>query len=218
MARIIGVRDLHIAVLNDGTDTIGGTPTWSKPIKVPSLMNLDISDQTENVTFYSDDTVEQLIPAMSGKEITIELGYLHPRIEAIISGNEYKNGIYRQKEGATGKEIAIMFRAPKSKCAGTNTLGVKEAFRYVTLFKGVLARTEEGYQGKQDTIESSNITLTGLFMPLNSNKKVEIRVDNDSTVVNGALGNEEELYKKLVNNYFSGVYMGIDDPNVALLP
>ena len=221
MARIIGVRDLHIAVLNEGSDTIGGTPTWQDPIRVPSLINLDIADQTENVTFYSDDTVEQVLPAFTSKEITIELGHLHPRIEAIISGNKYENGIFRQNANATGREIAIMFRAPKSKCAATNTLNVKEAFRYVTLFKGVLARTEESYQGKQDTVESSNITLTGIFMPLNANKRVEMRVDNDSTVTddnNTAGSNEEELYKKLVNGYFTKVIMGMDDPELAKLP
>lgn len=221
MARIVGVRDLHIAVLDEGTDVFGQVPTWQKPVKVPSLISLDIADQTENVTFYSDDAVEQVLPAFTSKEITIELGHLHPRIEAIISGNKFENGIFRQNANSKGREVAIMFRAPKSKCEANNTLNVKEAFRYVTLFKGVLARTEESYQGKQDTVESSNVTLTGLFMPLNANKRVEIRVDNDALVVDDptTVGvDEEELYTKLVNNYFSDVFLGLDDPKVALLP
>lgn len=222
MARIIGVRDLHIAVLDEGTDLPGSTPTWQTPIRVPSLINIDISDQTENVTFYSDDVVEQVIPAFSGKEITIELGHLSPKIEALISGNKFENGIFRQNANAKGREVAILFRAPKSKCEANSTLNVTEAFRYVTLFKGILSRTEESYQGKQDTIESSNVTLTGLFMPLTSNKKIELRVDNDELIpAGGPQINGEDvdvLYTKLINNYFSKVITGMDDQALPQLP
>ena len=69
MSRIIGVRDLHIAKITQ--DNSEGT-TYASPVKVPSLISIEIADNTENVTFYSDDVVEQVIPAFSGKEVTIE--------------------------------------------------------------------------------------------------------------------------------------------------
>ena len=175
MARIIGVRDLYIAELveDNGKDA----PHWFPPIQVPSLISVSVTDQKENVTFYSDDTVEQIIPAFTGKEVSIELGYLHPEIEALITGNKVTNGIYEQSADAIAPEVAIMFRAPKSK--SNNPDDAPEAFRYVTLYKGILARDEEAYNGKADTIESSNVTLTGLFMPLNYDGEVEKRADND---------------------------------------
>lgn len=217
MARIIGVRDLYVAPLfeDNGVDK----PTWMAPVKVPSLMNIDIADQSENVTFYSDDVVEQVIPAFSGKEVTIELGYIHPRIEAMISGNTYENGIYKQNANSIAPEVAIMFRAPKSKC---NSADVKEAFRYVTLFKGILARNEEGYQGKQDTIESSNVTLTGLFMPLSYNGEVERRADNDvvfgtaDEVAQGTADVDEQIkadYNTMIEEWFLEVT--VDDLGAA---
>lgn len=49
--RIIGVKGLHIAEVL--TDTVSET-TWAEPVAVPSLISIDISDQKENVTFYSD--------------------------------------------------------------------------------------------------------------------------------------------------------------------
>ena len=73
MSRIIGVRDLHIAKITK--DDLSGT-TYESPVAVPSLISIEIADNTENVTFYSDDVVEQVIPAFSGKEVPIELGYL----------------------------------------------------------------------------------------------------------------------------------------------
>ena len=165
MSRIIGVRDLHIAKITK--DDLSGT-TYESPVAVPSLISIEIADNTENVTFYSDDVVEQVIPAFSGKEVTIELGYLDHSIEALISGNTYENGVFTQSGDAVASEYAIMFRATLS----------KGGFQYVTLYKGVLSRNEATYQGKEDTIESSNVTLTGVFMPLISNGKVSARANS----------------------------------------
>lgn len=166
MSRIIGVRDLHIAKITK--DDLTGT-TYESPLSVPSLISVEISDNTENVTFYSDDVVEQVIPAFSGKEVTIELGYLTNELEALISGNSYENGVFTQSSDAVASEYAIMFRAPLS----------KGGFQYVTLYKGVLSRNEANYKGKEESIESSNVTLTGVFMPLLSNGKVSARANSE---------------------------------------
>lgn len=169
MSRIIGCEQLHIAEVTK--DDLGGT-TFGTPKPVPSLIAIDIADQTENVTFYSDDTIEQVIPAFSGKEVKVELGYLTNEIEAMISGNEYEDGVFTQTTTAVAKEYALMFRAPKS----------KGGYSYVCLYKGVLAREEANYKTKEDSIESSNVTLSGVFMPLMSNGKVSIKADSDELV------------------------------------
>lgn len=166
MSRIIGCEQLHIAKVTK--DDATGV-TFEAPKAVPSLISIDIADQTENVTFYSDDTIEQVIPAFSGKEVTIELGYLTNELEAMISGNEYADGILTQTSNAVASEFAIMFRAPKS----------KGGYSYVCLYKGVLAREEANYKTKEDSIESSNVTLSGVFMPLLNNGRVSIKADSD---------------------------------------
>ena len=168
MSRIIGCEQLHIAEVTK--DDLSGV-TFGTPKPVPSLISIDVADQTENVTFYSDDTIEQVIPAFSGKEVTIELGYLSNELEAMISGNEYANGVFTQTKDAVAKEFAIMFRAPKS----------KGGYQYVCLYKGVLAREEANYKTKEDSIESSNVTLNGVFMLLIYNGKVSIKADSDES-------------------------------------
>lgn len=171
MSRIIGLRDLYIAELltDDGVEK----PTWGAATKVPSLISLDVQDNSESVTFYSDDTAEQVIQAYTGKEVSIELGYLTNEIEAKISGNTYDptTGFYSQNANAQAKEIALMFRAPKSK---------GNAFQYVVLYKGVLAREGASYKTKEDKTESSNVTLKGVFMPLAYNGDVSAKIDTDS--------------------------------------
>lgn len=165
MSRIIGVRDLHIAKITQ--DNSEGT-TYASPAKVPSLISIEIADNSENVTFYSDDVVEQVIPAFSGKEVTVELGYLSHEIEAMISGNTYENGVFTQTGDAVASEYALLFRAPLS----------KGGFQYVTLYKGVLSRTESAYKSKEDSIEGQTVTLNGVFMPLLSNGKVSARANS----------------------------------------
>lgn len=180
MARIIGLRDLHICKLTK--DDGGEKPTYDSAKKIPSLISMDIQDNTESVTFYSDDVAEQVIQAYAGKEVTIELGYLDNETEALISGNEYdaESGVFTQKASAESPELALMFRAPKSKGG---------AFQYVVLYKGVLARESSNYKTKEQSAESQNIVLKGIFMPLAYNNAVSAKVDTDkgtnSTIVNG---------------------------------
>ena len=70
MSRIIGCQQLHIAEVL--TDTLSET-TFGEITPIPALVGIDISDNSENVTFYSDDQVEQDIPSFSSEEVTIEL-------------------------------------------------------------------------------------------------------------------------------------------------
>lgn len=172
MSRIIGCKNLHIAELTK--DDASGV-TWKTPVPVKSLISISIADQKENVTFYSDDTVEEVIPTFGSKEVSIELGYLTPEIEAMISGNTYENGVYTQSANATAKEFALLFSAPLS----------KGGERRVCLFKGVLGRDESAYQGKAESVESSNVTLSGVFMPLQYDGTVETRVDTSDAQLTG---------------------------------
>lgn len=165
MSRIIGCQQLHIAEVK--TDNVSGA-TFGTPTPVPAVIGIDITDNSENVTFYSDDVVEQVIPAFSGKEVTIELGYLSHEIESLISGNTYENGVFIQNANATAKEFALLFRAPLS----------KGGFQYVTLYKGVLSRTESAYKTKEDSIEGQTVTLNGVFMPLTYNGNVAMKANS----------------------------------------
>jgi len=187
MARLIGCNSLHIAKVL--TDSATGT-TWDTPMAVPSLISIEIKDTTENVTFYSDDVTEQVIPAFSGKEVTLEMGYLTNEVLALISGNEYKNGVFIQSSSAVAKEVALLWKAPKSD--GSET--------YACLYKGVLALDGETYKTKEESIEGQTITLNGTFMPLLSNSKVSIKADTN-----------EDAPSDLIKTWFTRVPVPADE-------
>lgn len=165
MSRIIGVNGLHLAEVL--TDTVSGA-TFGTPVSIPAVIGVDITDNSENVTFYSDDVVEQVIPAFSGKEVSVELGYLTHEVESMISGNTFADGVFIQNANVTAKEYALLFRAPLS----------RGGFQYVCLYKGVLSRTESNYKSKEDSIEGQTVTLNGVFMPLQFNGNVAVKANS----------------------------------------
>ena len=192
MSRIIGVRDLYFAKLTKD-DNIGAT--WSTPERVPSLVNLSISDTVESSNFYSDDTVEQSFSKTSSKEVTIELGYMTTELEALVTGKTYEDGILIQGADDTPPEIAIMFRSPKS----------KGGFRYTCLYKGTLARTESEYATQEDTVESSTVTLTGTFIPLSYNNKMGCVADSDTVFADDSSGTKAQALKVKLDAWFTRV-------------
>jgi phi13 family phage major tail protein len=169
MARVIGLKNLHYAILT--SDTTEGVE-YETPKRLESAINLDIQDNTEQVTFYSDDKVEQVINAYAGKEVTLELGYLPNELEAAITGNTYNSetGIFSQDVNAVAPEIALIFEAPKSNGAS----------RYGVLYKGVFAVEGETYATQEDSVEGQTVKLKGVFMPLTYNGKPSAKLDTDS--------------------------------------
>lgn len=185
MARIIGCRDLHIAKLV--ADPVGGEPVYEEPVKVPSLINISISDTVEQSKFYSDDTIEQSFNKTSGKEVNIELGYITNELEALITGKEIdENGVLIQSSDNAPIEVALLFRAPKSKDG---------AFRYLCLYRGTLSRTESEFNTQEDSVESSTVSLTGTFIPLLSNGQIAATADSD-----------DEQTAEAIASWFTTVY------------
>lgn len=185
MSRIIGCEGLHIAKVtkDDATST-----TWGTPVAVPSLIAIDIKDNKETVEFYSDNKLEQVISAFSGKEVTVELGYLTKEIEAMISGNRYEEGVYIQDANAVAGEIALLFKAPLS----------RGGFRYVCLYKGILTKDESNYKTKEDSVEGQTVKLSGVFAPLMSNGVPSIEVDDNDT-------NLTPKQRTMITNWFTTV-------------
>lgn len=188
MSRIIGCEGLHFALLEEGTDKVGGTPSWETPVEVPSLIAIDIKDNKETVEFYSDNKLEQVISAFSGKEVTIELGHISKEVEAMISGNKYEEGVYIQNSNATAKEIAVLFKAPLS----------RGGFRYVALYKGILAKEDTNYKTKEDKVEGQTVKLSGVFAPLTANGIPSIEVDDNDT-------NLTDKQKNMIKAWFTTV-------------
>lgn len=174
MARLIGCKDLHYSMLTADTSS---ELTYGEVKKIPSLVSIDIKDSSDSVVFYSDDVAEQTINTFANKEVTIELGYLDPKLEAELTGQKFQNGVFVQEATPISKELALMFKAELS----------TGGYQYVCLYKGVLKRDEAAYKTKEESIEGQTVKLTGIFSPLANNGRVFVKAnegeDGNATII-----------------------------------
>lgn len=174
MARLIGCKDLHFSMLTADTSS---ELTYGTVKKIPSLVSIDIKDSSDSVVFYSDDVAEQTINTFANKEVTIELGYLNPELEAELTGQKFQNGVFVQEATPISKELALMFKAELS----------TGGYQYVCLYKGVLKRDEAAYKTKEESIEGQTVKLTGIFSPLANNGRVFAKAnegeDGNATII-----------------------------------
>lgn len=174
MARLIGCKDLHYSMLTADTSS---ELTYGEVKKIPSLVSIDIKDSSDSVVFYSDDVAEQTINTFANKEVTIELGYLDPKLEAELTGQKFQNGVFVQEATPISKELALMFKAELS----------TGGYQYVCLYKGVLKRDEAAYKTKEESIEGQTVKLTGIFSPLANNGRVFAKAnegeDGNATII-----------------------------------
>lgn len=70
MARQMGLKDIHIAILTE--DTSSGT-TYETPEKLERAISTKLSPKSNTENIYSDDSVEDVIAAFEGVDVEIEV-------------------------------------------------------------------------------------------------------------------------------------------------
>lgn len=70
MARQMGLKDIHIAILTE--DTSSGT-TYETPEKLERAISAKLSPKSNTENIYSDDSVEDVIAAFEGVDVEIEV-------------------------------------------------------------------------------------------------------------------------------------------------
>ena len=178
MARAIGVKNLHYAPLS--ADPLGGTPTFGKPTRIEKLINFGTSNNYSEYAFYSDDIVEEAGESLQSESISIELGYLPNELKAALTGNHYiaEKGIYVTKAKAPQPAIALLYEISLSD--GTSDFRV--------LYNCKLKITEQTNATNGEGVESSNVTLEGVAIPLKSLGIFDMQISTadeaaDSTII-----------------------------------
>lgn len=178
MARAIGVKNLHYAELL--TDEAGKVATFATPTRIEKLINFGTTNNYSEYSFYSDDIIEEAGEALQSEAISIELGYLPNKLKAAITGNEYieDKGIYVTRANVQQPAIALLYEIALSD--GTSD--------YRVLYNCKLKLTEQSNATQSDSIESSNVTLEGLAIPLKSIHAFDMQISSgdssaDDTII-----------------------------------
>ncbi|GAA0778355.1 hypothetical protein GCM10008908_35150 [Clostridium subterminale] len=90
MARQVGLKDIHIAILK--TDDAIGT-TYDTPIKLERAISVKLSPKSNSDNIYSDDAVEDIITAFEGVDVEIEVNQLSLTSRAELQGSKVVKGV-----------------------------------------------------------------------------------------------------------------------------
>ena len=109
-SRYCGLRDIHVALLTQNTQTAYASTT---PVKLARAISAKISDKWSVEKVYSDDGTEDSITSYEGTEVELEIATLAPQDRAILFGQLYENGFLVKSKDDLAPEIAIGFRSKR---------------------------------------------------------------------------------------------------------
>ena len=179
--RQTGVRKLHYAILQPGG-------TYSAPKPIIGLQEISTTNNYSEYAFYSDNQIDASGKALSSVEISLTLKGLDPQIEAELMGKDYDSttGVMTTSATDSAKEVALLYEI---------TCLEGQPSYYRCLYSCKLFRDEMGNTTQGESIESSDVTLTGVAVPRAKDGVVERTVDAE---VAGAT--------TIVSTFFTKVY------------
>lgn len=146
--RIVGLKNIHIAEkVPNG---------YRAPVRLVGAKSFSTSNDVSETAFYSDDVMDHYSKDLKAIELEIELAYLTPEIEALITGKtlETATGALVSKASDKQKSFAIIYEM--------TTLA--EPIRRV-IYDCILSVDEKNSTTKTDGVEEQLVKLSGKAKP-----------------------------------------------------
>ena len=190
--RIVGLKNIHIAKLKaDGS--------YEAPIKLVGAKTVKTTNESNEIAFYSDDVMDYYGNALSAMSIEVEMAYLTPEIEALLTGKEItSNGA--MVTGASDAQATVAFLYEMS----TLDKPVRRC-----LYEVILTKSESEATTKTDSVEEKTIKLTGKAKPRSVDGKFDIVMD-----ANHIPQSTKEKFNQAFDKFFTGVLL----PNGTFSP
>ena len=190
--RQIGIRDFHVAVLNEGTDVVGGTPTYEAPVLIPGIITATASTERTSDSFYSDDSVEDTYSSFNQITVELEVSNLSIEERALLLGQKTNKGVAAGNVDDAPNYVAIMFRSKKT----------NGSFRYVCMPKGKFTEPSESYASEGESVTAQTLTMTFTGIPLKSNGNYKIVADEE----------EKDIDTAFIDDFFTDVKFELPTP------
>lgn len=181
----VGLDKLHYALMTDEA-----TETYATPVPIPGAITATISPEVNSETLYADDQAAEIATSLGGVEVEINVKDLPSDIQSVILGSTIdENGVVIDSKNDNPPYLALGFRSRKS----------NGEYRYYWLFKGKFTPAEEEFNTKEDSPSFQTPTITGSFLPRESDGQWRARVDSD----------DEGIKPAVITDWFTKVYDGV---------
>lgn len=146
----IGLKNLHYAIYNSGTDTYG-TPKTLAPAVTASITN-----SQEIVKAFADDKVVATARGAIECEISLETAEIpHDRLAELLGATkDASTGVLTFNESTIAPTVALMFETGLAN-------GEKCMF---TFYRGQFRMDDESLATKTESVEFQNTTIVGDFI------------------------------------------------------
>lgn len=184
--RQIGIRDFHVALLNEETDIAGAeSVTYESPVAIPGIITATCSTERTSDSFYSDDTVEDTYSSFNQITVELEVSNLSIAERKLLLGQNTKKGVAVGNVDDTPNYVAIMFRSKKT----------NGSFRYVCMPKGKFTEPSESYASEAESVTAQTLTMTFTGIPLKANGNYKIVADEEESDIDATF--IENFFKKV---------------------
>lgn len=177
MARQIGLKDIHIAILSKDDNT---STTYSIPEKLERAVSAKLSPKSNSENIYSDDSVEDIITAFEGIDVEIEVNQLSLISRAKLQGAKVVKGVLVENKDDIAPTIALGFKSKKN----------NGKYRYVWLLKGKFELASDEYDTEAEKPKAQSAKLKGNFFSRDFDGNYRFICDEDeegtdSTIISG---------------------------------
>lgn len=173
----IGLKDFVVVGLTKDTKD-----ELKYDIKIKSLTGartVKISPKTDTAKLYGDDKLLETTSALGEIEVELEVAELTYEERAFLLGQEYEDGILYESSQFNPPEVALGFKAEKS----------RGGYKHVWLTKGKFEPVEDEGKTKEDKIEYQIQKIKATFMPRIHDELYKISQDTEFSTVK-----EEEFF------------------------
>lgn len=177
MARQIGLRDIHIAVLTKDDNT---GATYDAPVKLERAINAKLTPKSNSENIYSDDSVEDIITAFEGVDVEIEVNQLSLETRAKLQGAKVVKGVLIENKDDIPPTIALGFKSKKN----------NGKYRFVWLLKGKFELASDEYDTEAEKPKAQSAKLKGSFYSRDFDGNYRFIADEDvvgvdATIISG---------------------------------
>ncbi len=160
-AKPIGISSLHVAKLK--SDAAGTKPSYDTPVAIPGITQLELGVQSSFNKFYADDGIDEVLDAITGVTVGLQVGGLSMEELALLRAVETPTkGAALSDFGMLSDYIALGYRRLMT---GLTPDG-RQRYRYVWLYKVKLAPPGDTAQTKGESAQVQPESLSGECAPL----------------------------------------------------
>jgi len=163
----IGVSGARYAIQTVDT---GSTLTYSAPVLLPGIVEVDVKTAKDQATLYADNGPFDSASALGDISVDIEVADLSLEAYAALLGHTITAGVMTSNANDTAPYVALGFVGQKAN--GKN--------RWVWLLKGQFAEPDDTFKTKADKIDFQTMKLTGAFIITTKNGNWKKTTDEDA--------------------------------------